>query len=116
MAARRTTQDALPAAGSAADLLGAKDAALDVEPFPVPEWGVTVKVRGLTRGEVKHIGKAEVTADEAEVHALTCGVVEPKLSEDDAKALLDGKGFGSTEALLNKILDKSGMTPGFREG
>lgn len=81
----------------------------------VPEWGGSVRVRGLTRGEARSLGEGTTPAD-AEVFTLQHGLVDPKVTAEEATALLDEKGFAATERVLVAILDLSGLTPGFREG
>lgn len=81
----------------------------------VPEWGGSVRVRGLTRGEARSLGDGTTPAD-AEVFTLQHGLVEPAVTAEEAAVLLDEKGFAATERVLVAILDLSGLTPGFREG
>ena len=81
----------------------------------VPEWGGSVRVRGLTRGETRSLGTDGITPADAEAFTLHHGLVDPKLTEDEARALLDEKGFATTERVLVAILDLSGLAPGFRQ-
>lgn len=82
----------------------------------VPEWGGSVRVRGLTRGEARSLGAEGTTPADAEVFTLQHGLVDPTVTVEEATALLDEKGFAATERVLIAILDLSGLTPGFREG
>ena len=81
------------------------------ETVDVPEWGVAVTVRGLTRGEARLLGD---DAAEAEVRALQLALVEPAVSEDEAREILASKGFAATERVLRRILDLSGLGESFR--
>lgn len=81
----------------------------------VPEWGGSVRVRGLTRVEAKSLGE-DMTPAEAEVLTFHIGLVDPTVTMEEAAVLLNEKGFAATERVLLAILDLSGLTPGFREG
>lgn len=81
----------------------------------VPEWGGSVRVRGLTRGEARTLGAEGTTPTNAEVFTLHHGLVAPTVSVEEAATLLDEKGFAATERVLVAILDLSGLTPGFRQ-
>lgn len=82
----------------------------------VPEWGGAVRVRGLTRGEARTLGTEGATTSDAETFTLHHGLVDPRVTMEEAAALLDEKGFAATERVLVAILDLSGLTPGFRQG
>ena len=99
-------------AGSFEEILAAADVGEKV--VEVEEWGCAVKVRGLTRGEARKIGQDDMTEEDAEAYALHVAVLEPVISEEQARQLVNEKGFAATERLLNEILDLSGMRPGFR--
>ncbi len=88
-------------------------AAQDVgtETVDVPEWGVSVTVRGLTRAEVRSMGDDPV---EAEVTALTLGMSEPSVTDGEAREILASKAFAPTQTVLMKILELSGMGSSFR--
>ena len=88
-------------------------AAQDVgtETLDIPEWGVSVTVKGLTMAEVRSLGDDPV---ESEVRALTLGMVEPTVSEDEARSILDTKAFSPTQTVLMKVLELSGMGATFR--
>ena len=88
-------------------------AAQDVgtEEMDVPEWGVSVTVRGLTRGEARQLGDDPL---EAEVKALSLALVDPVVSDDEAREILSGKAFSPTERVLSKILELSGLGASFR--
>ena len=93
--------------------LDAIRAAQDVgtETLDIPEWWVSVTVRGLTRGEARLLGE---DAEEAEVQALKLAMVEPAVTDEEAREILASKAFGPTERVLRKILDLSGLGESFR--
>jgi hypothetical protein len=78
----------------------------------VEEWGVTLKLRSLLRGEVRAMSEKDNAA--AEAYALSTACVEPELTEAEAAEILATKSFGSTELVLRKILDLSGLGASFR--
>src|SRR3990167_2414352 len=100
----------LPVAESAAALFAAQD--IQEEAVDVAEWGVAVKVRALTRGQARKL--SELSNEEGEAYALMHGLVQPSVSPEEAARLVNEKGFASTEKVLEKILDLSGLTAGFR--
>jgi hypothetical protein len=75
----------------------------------VPEWGVSVKIRGLTRGEAR-LSYELATADDREASIIACGIVEPKLSPEQAREIVTGKGFKPTESVIEAILELSGLS------
>lgn len=80
----------------------------------VPEWGVSLRIRGLTRGEARLLASEEATAEDKEVSVITCGVVEPKFTPEQARQVLQEKAVGPTERLIDAILELSGMGDSFR--
>ena len=104
----------LAVAASADVLVGADDS--NIEVLEVPEWGCSIRIRSLTRGEARLIGKDDMTPDQAEVYALKTACIEPVLNDEQAAALINNKSFGATERVLNRILEVSGLVPGFRPG
>ena len=80
----------------------------------VPEWGMALKIRGLTRGEARLLASEEATPEDKEVSVLLCGVIEPKLESDQARKILQEKAVGPTERLIDAILELSGMGDTFR--
>ena len=104
-------QKKLPVA-SVESLLAVDDShASDVQ---IPEWGLSVRIRGMTRGEARKIGTEDMTPEDAEVYALHTCLVEPQLTAEQARQLVNDKGFGTTELLLRRILEVSGLVDGFR--
>lgn len=101
---------ALPIASVDA-MLGAQD--LSEKTVDIPEWGVSVRVRGLSRGEARTMGD-EKDATKAEALALATAIVEPAVTLEQASQLVSEKSFGATERLLTSILELSGLAAGFR--
>ena len=96
---------------AATDVLGTVEVAVE-------EWGCTVIVRGLKRGEIKAVYKTAEGDDDPEermdVLTLAAGVVEPKLTEEEAASLLQEKGLRPIKTILAAIMEASGLTDGFR--
>lgn len=82
----------------------------------VPEWGVTVKLRGLTRGELMRINDGDPPADVVNARALAAAMLEPKLTVDQATELLDKKGMRATKRLQDKVMEVSGLSDQFPAG
>jgi hypothetical protein len=74
--------------------------------------GLTLKVRGLTRGEHLWIGKGTEDAAEIEARMISRGLVEPRMSEAKVKQLQDS---GSSK-VISEISDKIRELSGFGEG
>lgn len=106
-----------PKVGTLEQIRAAQDVTATVE-VPVEEWGLSVVVRGLKRGEIKAIYKnAEDAADPAEamdVATLVAGLVEPKLTEEEAVSLMQEKGLRPIKTVLEAIMEASGLSDGFR--
>ena len=95
-------------------ILAADDTHKAGEPFEVPEWGLTVRLRGLTRGETKLFQTEDMDVPEIEANMLSLALVDPKVTLEQARDLLEQKGFTATERILQRILNMSGQSPGFR--
>lgn len=96
---------------SAEDILAWED--LVDESVFVPEWGGTVKVRGLTRAQVYQMQKdatvgKNTDAQRADMLLLVMGIIEPKFTEDQGAALMQ-KSAGATQRILDAIMRLSGM-------
>ncbi len=102
--------DTLPV-GSLETILSAKDIE-DAKTVGVPDWGCSVVVRGLTRGGVRKMREFIGEPEEADLYVLLHGLVEPKLSEAEARKILIEKSHGATELVLSAILDASNLDPG----
>ncbi len=103
--AARSNGKTLPLA-SADQLLASND--LGGSPFEIKEWGLSVKLRGLTRGEARLCYElTDLPSREASM--LRCAFVEPTLTADQANDLIQNKSFGVTEKLLERVLELSGL-------
>ena len=109
------TRKVLQAAASADDLLNAHDPVLDAVEVNVPNLGFSVKVRGMTRGEVRRIIDEIEDKTEIEANAIATCVVEPPFTLEQATKFVTEKGSGTVGPILDRILDLSGLTPGFRQ-
>ena len=82
------------------------------------EWGVRVRVRGLSRGEFRQLSVGrngqEGDATAVEALALSLGLVEPRLDLAEAADLVERKSFGALETILGRIYELSGLGAGFR--
>ncbi len=78
-----------------------------VETIDVPELG-KVRVRSLTTAEALVFGRIEDFASRAAL-ALWKGLVEPALTEEQARHLVDAGSFGLVEPITQAILRVSGM-------
>ncbi len=105
----------LPAA-TLDDIRAAKDLAGTVE-VQVPEWGHTVTVRSLKRGEIKHAYSEAEKADNPDERCdqifLQLGLVTPAVTEEEALELLREKAFSPMQAVLRGIMEASGITATF---
>ena len=70
----------------------------------------TVRVRSLSRLERLRLN--DLTHEEAEVVALSCGLVEPTLDLDEARAVLEGTEPGELQPVISEILRLSGLLEG----
>lgn len=86
-------------------------------PVELPEWGVTVYVKGLKRGEIKRAFKQAQEADdpEAEIEAIFVNLacVTPPMPLEKAREVLDTGGMKVTQRLLDAIQEVSGLKDGF---
>lgn len=106
--------DKLPVAGSF-DELAAKDD-LAAQPLEIPEWGVTVMVRGLSRQEYVALKEQSGDdADRADVLLLTTCLVQPAVDEAQARRLLDEKSVGAIAKITQAIVEASGLGDLFRQ-
>lgn len=83
------------------------------EVLDVPEWGGTIEIKPLTKGEHqdarrRSIKRNEIDPDLLELNLLVAGVVEPKLSLEDGERL-KRKNAGVIERILRDILRLSGL-------
>jgi predicted HAD superfamily Cof-like phosphohydrolase len=69
----------------------------------------TVRVRGFTRAEVLEIGKRTNDGEYPEAYALSLAMVDPTLSEDEARQWTEVASFGEMETLNQAINELSGI-------
>ncbi|MEU8220912.1 hypothetical protein AB0C47_34790 [Micromonospora taraxaci] len=69
----------------------------------------TVRVRGLTRAEVKELGKRMNDGEDMEAYSLSLAMVDPELTEDEAAAWITTGGFGEIEKVNRRINELSGI-------
>lgn len=85
------------------------------EEIDIPEWGGTVEIKPLTKGEhqecrIKSMKRGEIDPDLLELNLLCAGLVDPKLSPEDS-GQLKRKNTGPIERLVKRILVISGLDP-----
>jgi len=95
-----------------AALLAPDDLEADTVDIEIEGIG-TVTVRGLTRDESHLIAKKK-TALDAEIQMIVLGMVNPKLTFDEAK-LLTRKRAGIMQTITDMISKKSGTWEGARK-
>ena len=86
-------------------------AALETKTVDIPELGGAVTIRSLSRAECMAFAAQE--AADAEAAAITLGMVEPAVSDEQARQLIAGKA-GVGIKLARAILDLSGLGDSFR--
>lgn len=79
----------------------------DVE---VPEWGLTVKLRGLRRGELTKILDGTPTMEEVNARALSSAMIEPAVTLEQAAQILEEKSMGATQRIIDVILEMNGLS------
>jgi len=84
------TQDRAPKYLSADAVLAAPD--IVTEDFEVPEWGGTIKVKGLSVHDLNEANRLATVGGEVDAEKITCmvlvfGCVEPQFTPDQAGAL-----------------------------
>lgn len=100
--------------GSLDQILQADDTKRAGVPVDVPEWGVRVLVRGLTRAEAT-AWTALTTEEESDVHLLQCALVEPRLTAEQALELRNTKSAAAVRRVLREVIEVSGLGATFRE-
>ena len=81
----------------------------------VAAWGMSFLVRGLSRSEMNHVLRDDVTEEDAEVYLLSRAILEPACDEEKARTLLR-KRAGGVVAILDAVYERSGLGQSFREG
>lgn len=90
------------------DLLRRRCPEDDVE---LPSVG-TVRVRGLTRGEVKLISDGVNEGRDMEPLSLSLALVEPKLTEDEAAVMVQVSPFDEIQKITTRVNELSGIAQG----
>ncbi|MCK9628461.1 MAG: hypothetical protein M0R37_07705 [Bacteroidales bacterium] len=94
--------------GSLETILAAKDVD-DARTVEIPEWGCSVVIRGLTRGECRKFEQFTEDPEGAEIWAISTALVDPKVTEEEAKKIAADKSVDAVGSLLNAILEASGL-------
>lgn len=97
--------------GTLDDILAVSDS--NEESVNIPEWGFSVKVRGITKGEQIRLRKQAAVKgrlDEAKLEGLilVTGLVSPKVTPDKVDILFE-KSSGAVDKILMAIFRLSGM-------
>lgn len=107
------------ATGGAFDqIMAAKD--LGESTIEIQEWGMSFRVRGLTRAEVMRMRReardeqGELDPEKIDLFFLTHAVVEPALTGEQWQQIVAAKGSRAIETLTNRALEESALLPGFR--
>jgi len=90
------------------EILGAHD--IDERVVDVPAWERSVVIRGLSRGQVKHLNTFTDSA-EAEAYSLVNGLLDPKVTQEQAVKILADKSHGATELVMREIMEASNLDP-----
>lgn len=78
----------------------------------IPGVGL-VKVRGLSRGELHLLSKkdgGDPSPETSDLFYFVHGLVEPKVTEAQARKIFDAIGFGAISPVISKITELSGVT------
>lgn len=69
----------------------------------------TVRVRGLTRAEIKTISKGVSEGKDMEPHSLHLALIDPEFTEEEAAEWLAVAGFEEIERINTKVNELSGI-------
>lgn len=103
------------ALGTIESILAVPDIGEDL--YEVPEWGCSIKIRGLSKGQ-QHAIRMEASRGQkggqpdpskSEMLMFLEGVVEPKFGREHYHALLQ-KSSGVLDRILNEIAKRSGLS------
>ncbi|MFI6763853.1 hypothetical protein ACIBF5_32495 [Micromonospora sp. NPDC050417] len=78
---------------------------------PLPSGG-TVRVRGLTRGEVKDISDGVNEGKNMEPYSLSLALVDPVLTEEEAAGMTTSGCFDDVQAITTRVNELSGIAQG----
>lgn len=98
--------------GTLEGILAAETTAAQGITMDVPEWNCAVRLRGLTRGEVRAMADQE--DGQREPFALACCLLEPTVTQEQAFDLCNANSFAATQRVFDRILEVSGLAAGFR--
>lgn len=96
------------------EIMAAKD--VEERVVEVPEWGGSVKVRALTKGEAQRIRRetmgpnGEPDPEKLEAYLLAYGLAEPQITVEQAQALLEQKSNAVVERILREIVELNGWS------
>ena len=82
----------------------------------VPQWGGTVRIRGLTKGQHQQLRKratsrSQVDTDRLEMLLFSESVVEPRFTLEQAQSLRD-KAAAPFERVMKAVLEINGLADG----
>lgn len=89
---------------------------LPVEILDIPEWGGSVKLRGMSAEErIKWLDRVQgedgkVDLEKAQYYAVVFGVLEPEFEEADVE-FLKKKSASALDRIAKKWLELSGIAP-----
>lgn len=72
-----------------------------------------VKVRGLSRGELHLLTKkdgGEPSAETSDLFYFVHGLVDPRVTETQARKIFDAIGYGTLQPVIAKISELSGVS------
>lgn len=98
--------------GTLEQILATGDVANQTKLVEMPEWGCSIRLRGLTWGE--YAAMAEMSLAEVEAYALSIATVEPVLTREQAATLIATKSAGSIRQFVRELMDLSGLGESFR--
>ncbi len=82
----------------------------------VPQWGGSVRIRGLTKGQHQQLRKratsrSQVDTDRLEMLLFSESVIEPRFTLEQAQSLRD-KAAAPFERVLKAVLEVNGLADG----
>jgi len=108
-----STQDSAPKILTLEDILAADD--LETRIVDLPEWGGAVKVRALSRGDIKRAYRegtdrksGEINVDEVEKRLVCWATVKPVINMGDFAKLAE-KNAGPVARIIDAVLGLSGV-------
>lgn len=99
--------------GTFEEVEAADNAPLEGEVFPIKQWGLSVRLRGLTHDEVTAMFELAVGRPR-HAYILSTALVEPAMTGEQAAEILAKKSYAGAQVLINRIYEVSGLTDGFR--